>query len=108
MMTTSAPSLLRTVRASCRSGATHGANVLSIIVQRMAAMSATGGPHLDRRRYRGLDQDSLLAAMCALEERQMKAAGAGFARQGVQLVDSQHFQVVDLCMPALRADYLEG
>jgi len=95
MVTASAPSSLRTVRAPRRSGAAHGANVLSIIVQRMAAMPASRGPDLGRRRNRGPDDDRLLAAMCALEERQMKAAGTDLAGQGVHFVAGKQFQVVD-------------
>jgi hypothetical protein len=44
--------------------------------------------------------------MCALEERKVEATGAGFARQRVYFVDCQQFQVVDFCMPAVRADHL--
>jgi hypothetical protein len=46
--------------------------------------------------------------MCALEQRQMKAAGTGLAGQGVHFVDCQQFQVVNICMPTLRTDHLEG
>jgi hypothetical protein len=46
--------------------------------------------------------------MCALEERQMKAAGTGLAGQSVYFVACEQFQVIDLCMPAMQADHLEG
>ena len=61
----------------------------------MAAMLASRGQDLGRRRSRGSDEDRLLAAMCALEERQMKAAGADLAVQGMYFVAGKQFQVVD-------------
>ena len=95
MLTTRAPSSLRTVRALRRSGANHGAKVLFIVVQRMAAMPASRGPHLGRCRYRGLNEDRLLAAMRAFEERKMKAAGTHLADQSVYFVVRKQFEVVD-------------
>ena len=74
----------------------------------MAAMLASRGQDLGRRRNRGSDEDRLLAAMCALEERQMKAAGADLAGQRMYLVAGKQFQVVDFGMPALRADDPKG
>jgi hypothetical protein len=64
-------------------------------VQRTAAVPASHGPHLGRCRYRGLNEDRLLAAIWAFEERQMKAAGANLAGQSMYFVDGKQFQVVD-------------
>jgi len=61
----------------------------------MAALPARRDPDFSRRRHRGPDEDRLLSAMCALEERQMKAAGADLAGQGVYFVAGKQFQVVD-------------
>ena len=61
----------------------------------MAAMPASRGPDLGRRRNRGPHEDSLLAATCTFEERQMKAAGADLAVQGMYFVAGKQFQVVD-------------
>ena len=91
-----------------RSGATHGANVRSIILQRMAALparrdriSAGVGTGPGRR-------PSPLAAMCALEERQMKAAGADLAGQGVYFVAGKQFQVVDFLNARIAGRRPEG